>query len=408
VAGSIAVTVLRLGKGPEQGTEIASVLQGTPQPAESVTTPSQQSPPRQIVPETSSAKQPALVGPTQAIPDAEPTPETRLLVEKLITLEPENGILTEEFAGAWKQNLQLLVKQGPAAIPAIREFLAKNLDTVFGDEGRQMLGYSSARVATFEALTQIGGSEGVAALSGVLQITADPMEIALLAQDLEKLEPQQHQSEVLSATRQALDIAGGHKLESTDVAPLFEVLEKYGGADAVKELEKAAGQWNYYGTMALAQLPDGAGIPSLVQIVQDQKTTTGARDGAIQMLAQASDLSPGARAALLEQARLNGISDFAWHMLVPVLGGDQVGFVNSAFEHQQGLPQVGGLRTSCTSDNQTVYAMPGSLTADQLNQRIALIDELLAVTSNPSTKGLLEQQRSALSSRASAVIASGP
>src|SRR5215831_16547225 len=154
----------------------------------------------------------------------QPTPETRLLVESLVKLQPENGLLTEELATSWKQNLQRLVQQGPAAIPAIQEFLAKNLDTVFGEGGRQMLGYSSARAAMLEALTQIGTAEGVAALSGVLQTTADPMEIALLAQDLEKLEPQQHQAEVLSATRQALDIAAGRKLESTDVAPLFEVL----------------------------------------------------------------------------------------------------------------------------------------------------------------------------------------
>jgi len=260
----------------------------------------------------------------------------------------------------------------------------------------------------FDALSQIGGPEGVAALTGVLRTTAEPLEIALLAQDLEKLEPQQHQVEALNAARQAIEIASGHKLEATDAAPLFEVLQKYGGVAVVNDLEKTTGQWNYYGAIALAQLPDGAGVPSLVQIAQDAKAADGTREAAFQMLAQVSDQSPEARVALIEQARLGTISEFAWRILTPVLGGDQVGFLNSAFDHQQGLPQVGGLRTTGTSDNQNFYTLPSSLTPDQATQSIGLIDELLSATTNPTAKELLEQQKTTLSRRAAAIVASGP
>lgn len=353
---------------------------------------------------------PAVTTASAALPEVhpDPTPETRQLVNALVRLEPENGVLTEKLAMAWKQDLQTLTQQGPNAIPAMQEFLARNVDVVFGDAGKQMLGYSSARLAMFDALSQIGGPEGVAAMTAVLQTTAEPMEVAILAQALEKLEPQRHQVEVLNATRQALEIASGHKLEPTDAAPLFEVLQKYGGSAAVTELEKATGQWNYYGTIALAELPDGAGIPSLVQIAQDPKVVNTLRDAAFQMLAKVSSQSPEARAALVEQARLNSISDFAWRILTPVLAGDKVGFVNSAFDHQQGLPQVGGLRTTGTSDNQSFYTMPATLTQDQLNQHLALIDDLLSATTNPTAKELLEQQRISLSRRAAAIVASGP
>jgi len=336
----------------------------------------------------------------------EPAPETRQLVDRLVRLQPQEGVLTDEFAKGWKENLQRLTQQGAGAIPAIEEFLAKNLDYVFGDAGRQLLGYSSARAAMFDALARIGGPEAVAALTGVLQSTADPREIALLAQNLERLEPQQHQQEVLNVARQALALASSHKLETADPAPLFEVLQKYGGPAMASELAQSANQWNYYATIALAQLPDGAGIPGLVQLAQDPKTTSDTRDAALQMLAQVSDQSPEARAALVAQARQNGISEFAWRILAPVLGGNQVGFVNSAFEHPQGMPQVGGVRTTSTSDNQNFFAMPGNLSTEQAGQRVALMDELLAATSDPKAKELLQQWKGSLSARLSTVVAS--
>ena len=344
----------------------------------------------------SSIKRAAPAQEGQLVGQAEPKPEMRELVEALVKLQAENGLLTTEFAKGWKQNLQQLIQEGPAAIPAIQEFLARNLDYVFGDAGRQLLGYSSARVAMFDALTQIGGPEAVAALSGVLQTTADPREIAVLAQELERLEPQQHQADVLNAARQALELAGSHKQETADPAPLFEVFQKYGGANIASELVKSAAQWNYYATIALAQLPDGSGIPSLIQIAKDPKSAGPTREAALQMLAQVSDQSPEARAALVDQARQNGISLFALRMIASVMAGDQVGFINSAFEHPEGLPQVGGLRTTSTSDNQNFFAMPSNLNSEQIGQRAALLNELLAATSEPAAKELLQQLKNSL------------
>ena len=342
---------------------------------------------------------------TEAVAQPEPTPEMRQLVDSLVRLQPPNGILTDQFATGWKENLQRLVQLGPVAIPAIQEFLAKDLDYIFGDTGRQLLGYTSARAAMFDALAQIGGPGAVGAMTTTLQTTADPREIALLAQDLDSLEPQQHHDEVLNAARQALELASSHKHDTADPAPLFEVFEKYGGATMASELVKSAGQWNYYATMALAQLPEGAGIPGLVQIAEDPKATGATREAALQMLAQASDNSPEARAALVAQARQNVISEFAWRILAPMLGGNQIGFVNSAFEHPEGLPQLGGLRTTSTSDNQNFFTVPGNLNTKQVGQRMALMNELLAATSNPEAKELLQQWKDSLSARFPASVA---
>jgi HEAT repeat protein len=336
------------------------------------------------------------------VPQAEPTLQTRQLVSGLVKLEPQNGILTDDYAKRWKQNLQQLVQQGSTGIPAIQEFLRQNLDYAFGDTGRQLLGYSSARGAMIDALAQIGGAQAVSAMTGVLQTTGDPREIALLAQSLEKLDPGQHQQEVVNAAEQALALAREPKSPTMDVAPLFEVLQKYGGANVAGELQNAAQQWNYYAPISLAQLPDGAGIPSLLQMAQDPKVTGTMRDATLFSLAQVFDQSPEARTALLEQARANGISQFALVIMAPVLAGDRVQFLDSASDGWQGLPEVAGIRSTGTSNNQRFYSIPVEVSPAQGSQRLAFIDQMLAATSDPASRETLQQSRSQLASRLSA------
>jgi hypothetical protein len=335
------------------------------------------------------------------------TPEARKLVAGLVHLEIVDSALTREQAAAWKQNLQDLVAQGTTGAAAIREFLTQNREFNFGAGARELLGYGSARTALFGALVQMGGPEAVNAMTEVLQITADPREIALIAQNLQKLEPDQHLEEILDAARQTLQMAGAQKLELSDVAPLFEVLDKYGGAAVAADLAQAATHWNYYGTIALAQLPDDAGVPILVQLAQDPKTSTSLREATVQMLAQVSDHSPDARATLLNLARLDKISLFTWQMVISSLAGDQVGLLNSAFEDHSALAQTSGLRTVATSDKQNFFALPGNLTPEQTNQRLALIDDLLAGTGDPQVRQLLHQASNSLRNRLSQLAFSG-
>src|SRR5205085_11991929 len=113
-----------------------------------------------------------------------------------------------------------LSKQGAAAVPAIQDFLDKNADFMFGADGARALGYGSARFAMFDVLRQIGGAEGIGALSGVLQTTSDPREIAALAQNLDQLAPEQYRGQILDAARQVLATASTLKGNETDVAPL--------------------------------------------------------------------------------------------------------------------------------------------------------------------------------------------
>jgi hypothetical protein len=64
-------------------------------------------------------------------------------------------------------------------------------------------------------------------------------------------------------------MAGDGRLTDRDVAPVFEVLNDTEMRASPPSFQEFRG-WNYYAMIALAQLPEGAGIPSLVQIVEGQ------------------------------------------------------------------------------------------------------------------------------------------
>ena len=353
------------------------------------------------------ASRPATGQPTQ--PQtlfAEPEPAMRQFVNSLVSLQPVGGLLPEEQAAAWRTNLQQLVEQGATAVPAIREFLLQNTDFDFGPDGQQILGYPAARTAMFDALAQIGGPLAVAALTEVLQTTADPREIALLGQSLDKLEPGLHQQQAVDAARQSLAMATEGNLPGRDVAPLFEVLQKYGGSSAVPDLEQGARQWNYYATIALAQLPDGAGIPSLVQMADGENA--GARTAAFQMLAQAALQSPDARAALLDRARQGRISEYDWAALDPLLAGNQMVCRNSVLGSAPSAADPSEVRSvNIPASNQHLSTIPLTpLTADQLNQLKTFADDLLQATSDPKAVKILQGAKNKLNLRS--IVASAP
>lgn len=334
----------------------------------------------------------------------EPPTRVRQLVSLLGAVGGTNGLLSSEAVRQWKDVREELVAAGSTSVPAIREFLSKNIDTVLSSDGGNVFGYATTRIALFATLAQIGGPEAITATLQTLQETADPREVALLAQSLDQMEPGQHRQEVLAAARESLAMAVGGKLLDRDVAPLFEVFQKYGDASVVPDLEKAATQWNYYAMIALAQLPEGAGISSLIRTIQGQEGTgSSTRMAALAMLASTAPLSEEARGVLLDQARQNKLTPLNWAALGPVLAGDQVGFLNSAFEGTGGAADKNDLKTTHIAfGNQTFYsAQVGNLTPDRINQQVNLIDELQSATTDPAAVQILQQAKSSLTNRLS-------
>lgn len=331
-----------------------------------------------------------------------PSAETQAMVAGLTRIEP--GPMTPEQVTAWRRNFEQLVQQGPAAVGAIRQFLAQNLDFGFGESAGH-LGYVSARTAMLDALGRIGGAEAAEALSGVLNTTADPRELAVVARNLEQIEPGRHTGDALAAATEALNMAASGGLGQRDVAPLFEILQQYGTEANVPTLEQASKQWGYYATVALANLPNGAGVPSLLRMA-NPSTATGDRTVAMQMVAQLASAHPTAREFLLQQTRSAGISASLWAYLRGPLSGDQYFPVDAVLTKYPALDRSVGLKTTrIPYGNQNLYMLPGevSLTPEGVNQHLSLVNDLMAATQDPAALAVLQQTKEALAKRADAI-----
>jgi len=152
------------------------------------------------------------------------------LVAELAELSSAQGPITKEQAERFKQILAELVRHGGTAVPAIQAYLDKNLDSDYSKlDGGDQLSYSSLRASLFDTLKQIGGPEAQTAMVEVLQTTAVPAEVLELAKDLEQQAPGQYRDQIVTAAREALNMASANQLGSNvEVGPIFRVLQSYG------------------------------------------------------------------------------------------------------------------------------------------------------------------------------------
>jgi hypothetical protein len=319
------------------------------------------------------------------------------LIAQLTQAKLGGAVMTAEQAQQLRQNVNELTQQGAAAVPAIREFLDKNQDLSFGEGSARLVGYPSLRVGLLESLRQIGGPDAVEVSRQVLQTTADPLELAVLARNLEEAAPGQYREDALNAARETLAQIAEGKLAVKEVALLFQVLQTYGDPSVAADLQKALPQYGYYATMALAGMPSGDGIPSLIQLAQDSAGTgTSQAKFVLQMMAQMSVQYPDAGAALVELARQHQVPESAWGLIAQGLAGDQYQFTRQLPDDT--FPIVGGpgVKTyHIESGNQNFFstAFPENWSPTEIDQRRALIDQLLAVNSSPVAVDALQKAR---------------
>jgi HEAT repeat protein len=307
--------------------------------------------------------------------------------------------ITAEQARKWKESLQQLIRQGAASVPALQQFLAQNLDANFaGVSGAAALGYNSLRSALLDALGQIGGPEATQAMLQTLQSSIFPTDIATLAKTMEAQAPGQYQQAILDAVRQQLNLGAMDQLGGANVLPLYQVLagEAAHGANVSADLTQYAEKWPYYSAIALAALPDGAGVASLTQMAQG--ATPGNQAAAVEALAGLAPQNPQALNTLLGLAKSGELSDPILAQMAPYLAGRQ---------NQLGPPAnpaVGGYLTyHLASGNQdfSSFDASGSMTQAQISQGLSMIDQVLqAVPSTDSaTVEALQEQRNALAGK---------
>jgi len=300
---------------------------------------------------------------------------TRTLVTNLTQLDPKLQNATPELSEWWRNQYNLLKNSGPDGASAIREFLARNEDISFAGLP-DSVGFSSLRMAMLDALGAIGGQAGIDGLLEALHTTAVPGEIAQLSHHLETLAPSQYRQELLDASRAVLAQAQAGDLKSIDVGSLFQVLAKYGGADAVPNFQAAGETWKSYAAIALGNLPDGAGVPALLELA---RTSSGQTTVAVwPMVAEHAATSDDARNLLLEAVREGNVPAMAWPDLARALGGHDF-HINSPPATLP--PNISYNNSHSWSFQQTSEQFIGvvnvaRLSVQEINTRIGLIDQV--------------------------------
>jgi hypothetical protein len=376
--------------------------------------PSSEEPSRTVVPSPAPATQPAPTQPQASVPaeaTSKPAPapqpaaqpeaapaEPKDLVSGLAALDGKQPISPEQ-AQKWRESLQQLVRQGPASVPAIAQFLAQNQDANYaGVSGANALGYNSLRSAMLDALTQIGGSDATQAMLQIMQSSVYPTDIATLAKTLDAGGQGQYQQPILDAVRQQLNLAAMDQLGGANVLPLFQVLatEAASGANVSSDLTQYAEKWPYYTSIALASLPDGAGVPNLIQIAQGN--LAGNPSAAAQALAELAPQNPQALSSLLDLAKGGQLTDSTLAQLAPFLAGRQF---------QLGPPEdpaAGGYMTyhiAVGNQDFSAFDTGGAMTPGQISERLSLIDQFLQAipSADAAAQDALQQQRNALTAR---------
>src|SRR2546423_341382 len=193
----VVVAVLLLLPERKSATSERAEIAATP-PSEIKAAPIVAATPPVAPPKPGAAPSPALTNHSVSVQNTN-SAERQMLAE-LWEISSSRDPITKEQAEKFKKNLEELVRRGAAAVPAIREFLDKNLDSYFNElSGGDQLSYASLRAALFDALKQIGGPEAQAAMLATLQTTALPVELLELAKDLEMQAPGQYREQILKA-----------------------------------------------------------------------------------------------------------------------------------------------------------------------------------------------------------------
>jgi hypothetical protein len=324
--------------------------------------------------------------------------ETQQLLATLAALDGKKPI-TAGQAQKWRDSLQQLIQRGSAAVPAIQEFLAQNLDANYaGVSGADPLGYNSLRGALLDALGQIGGPEAIAAMLQTLQTSIYPTDIATLARMLGAQAPGKFQEVILGAVRQQLSLAASDRLRGANVGPLYQVMAESGarGGSVAADLAEYAGKWPYYSIIALAGLADNTGVPLLIQMAQG--ALPGNPTVAAQALAELAPQNAEASNTLFTLAKSGQLDDATLAQVAPFLGGRQY-----ELTRPPGAPASGHFAFHVTSGNQDYSTSDGAnaLTADQLTQRISIIDDLMDAVPEADTAAeeALQQQKGALAAR---------
>jgi hypothetical protein len=224
---------------------------------------------------------------------AAPTPSVAAqdLMSRLTALSVEASTNKSRNYRQIIAQLENLAALGPAAVPAIREFLQQNQDAVFQTEGpppgkgpkwkQDTAPPPSLRSGLIDTLKRIGGPEAEQLLAETLSSTGRGYEVLSIARALEEIAPGKYRDSVLATAQSLLaNTPTGEqptRLDQHSREYLYDALRQFGDATT---LAQVAGQVvTANGTVdeaAISLLERGAAqdtLPIIYQALQDPRIT---------------------------------------------------------------------------------------------------------------------------------------
>lgn len=175
-------------------------------------------------------------------------PDPRAILDRLQTFKFAPAPGDGQSAARVRQSRRLmhefesLIDAGAAALPVIREFLARNLDLDYqagglkgprdGSVQTEFLVPPSLRLGLFDALRQMGGAQAEGLLVEVLRSTARGVEVAYLSRVLQEMAPNKHRDIAVAAAKELLanPVAEAAALDKNDRSYLYGVLHFFNDA----------------------------------------------------------------------------------------------------------------------------------------------------------------------------------
>lgn len=219
------------------------------------------------------------------------TGQAGAVISRLVDWSLDASTNKQRNVRQWIAQLEKLVEMGPAAVPAIRDFLARNEDVVFANDGpppgkgpkrnQDAALSASLRDGLIDTLKRIGGPEAEALLAQSLTSTGRGYEVLTIAGALEQIAPGKYRDAALSAAQTLLAAPSSDeaatRLDAHSREYLYDVLARYGDANTLAQvggqLVSGNGTVDEAALKLFEKVPASASLPVVYQALQDPRLT---------------------------------------------------------------------------------------------------------------------------------------
>mgnify|MGYP000123797600 CR=1 FL=1 len=272
-------------------------------------------------------------------------PSAPEILERLKAVKIEAGPAGLQGQREVVRLLDDLARCGPAALPAIRAYLAGDTDVNLSPgkgkgkgppAARDGLLPSSLRAGLFNVLREIGGPEAEQILAETAGRTSRSDEVLTVARLLEQMAPGKYRDTLLAAvktqfTGMTTEGADPGAAGRRDAGPLFEVLRLYGDRSFVDQarsmLFESDGKLNKDALDYLQAALHQENLPLLQQLLQSpQFTDPKQREEAVRLVAELAGTDPQANQLWYDAALDAGLSGKARERAIAEL--EKRGFQN--------------------------------------------------------------------------------